>query len=99
MFSYRYSGILDGKFVYPFITYFPPHLHLDCIPLLPGTTLEKLMAISQVIKIYKGIFCLATHYWEINNSKREIIRRFVQFLLSDRENEITTASEVFWREG
>lgn len=95
IFSYRYRMILDGKFVYPFIVHFPSHTQLDCIPLLPSTSLKKLITISQMIKNYSGIFCLSTHYWEIVNTTREVIQKLVQFLLTNRENEISTASEAF----
>ncbi len=99
LFSYKYRDILQGKFLYPYLANFSSHRQLDCFSLLPErANLENLIKFSEIVKKYKGILCLATHYWEIDNSLKKVIRALVEHLLKDPEVEFSLASEVFRRE-
>lgn len=52
---------------------------LDCLWLMPGDALEKLAGFADRLRPTGGVFCLATHYWELGRDPalRGVLHRLV----------------------
>jgi hypothetical protein len=59
---------------------------LDCLWLMPGDTVDKLLGFAERIRLIRGTFCLATHYWELNQNLelREVLHGFIDRIKGDR---------------
>ena len=49
----------------PHVLRYADHAEFGCHSLIPGTTLEELVAGFDEARAAGGDFCLATHYWEV----------------------------------
>lgn len=65
------------RFVYPFVLRYARHAEFGCHSLIPSTTLDELLAGFEEARRAGGDFCLATHYWEVDDRMRDVLRRFV----------------------
>ena len=65
------------RFVYPFVLRYARHAEFGCHSLIPGTTVEDLMAGFEEARRAGGDFCLATHYWEIDDTLKVVLLRFL----------------------
>jgi len=63
--------------VYPHVLRYAHHAEFGCHSLIPGTTIEQLIAAFDEARQAGGDFCLATHYWEIDASMKDVLRRFL----------------------
>jgi hypothetical protein len=81
---YMYRNANLGKLsnVIPSILNFRNHKELGCYSLIPGRTLEELTRAFNTIREHNSIFCLNTHYWEINrhSSLKSILNDFLAYL-------------------
>ncbi len=50
---------------YPFVLRYDGLGQLECAGLAPGVTAEDLLARAAFADRTDGVFCLATHYWEV----------------------------------
>ena len=64
-------------FVYPHVLRYRRHAEFGCHSLVPGTTLETLVAAFDEARRAAGDFCLATHYWEVDATLKDVMRRFL----------------------
>jgi peptidoglycan/xylan/chitin deacetylase (PgdA/CDA1 family) len=55
------------RLIYPWPLRYKRHAEFGCQPLVPRTTLEELLAQFDEARRFGGDFCLATHYWEIDD--------------------------------
>ena len=53
------------------------HAEFGCHSLIPGTTLEELIAGFEEARRAGGDFCLATHYWEVDEALKDVLLRFL----------------------
>jgi predicted deacetylase len=65
------------RYVYPFVLRYRRHAEFGCHSLVPGTTLEQLVAGFEEARRAGGDFCLATHYWEVDAVLKDVLRRFL----------------------
>ncbi len=65
------------RFVYPYVLRYRRHAEFGCHSLIPGTTVEELVAGFEEAKRLGGDFCLATHYWEIDRGMKDVLLRFL----------------------
>jgi predicted deacetylase len=65
------------RFVYPFPLRYARHAEFGCHSLIPGTTLEELIAGFDEARQAGGDFCLATHYWEVDARMKDVLQRFL----------------------
>lgn len=63
---------------YPYIISLSNHKEITCYPLVPQTKLGKLKDDFKFCFKMDGVFCLATHYWEMKNTK-SMIEKFNGF--------------------
>ena len=53
------------------------HAEFGCHSLIPGTTIEELVTGFEEARRAGGDFCLATHYWEVDQALKDVLRRFL----------------------
>jgi hypothetical protein len=51
------------------------HSEFGCHSLIPGTTVEELMAGFEEARRAGGDFCIATHYWEVDQAMKDVLMR------------------------
>ncbi|MFN8526418.1 MAG: DUF2334 domain-containing protein [Chloroflexota bacterium] len=82
------------RLIYPWPLRYKRHAEFGCQPLVPRTTLEELLAQFEEARRFGGDFCLATHYWEIDDRLAGIL----QMLLAHAERadvQFVHADELF----
>jgi hypothetical protein len=83
------------RFVYPHVLRYGHHAEFGCHTLIPGTTLEELTRGFNEARAFAGDFCLATHYWEINETMRGVMLRFLDYASSFADVRFVPAEELF----
>ena len=82
-------------FVYPYVLRYAHHAEFGCHSLIPGTTVEALMAGFEEARSAGGDFCLATHYWEIDQTLKSVLLRFLDRVSAIPGVQFTTAEALF----
>jgi peptidoglycan/xylan/chitin deacetylase (PgdA/CDA1 family) len=80
------------RLIYPFPLRYKNHAEFGCHLLLPWTRADELIAGFEEARRFGGDFCLATHYWEIDDQMAAVLRRVVEhaeragarFVVADR---------------
>jgi hypothetical protein len=57
----------QDRLIYPWPLRYNRHAEFGCQPLVPRTTLDELLSAFEEARRFGGDFCLATHYWEIDD--------------------------------
>ena len=57
----------QDRLIYPWPLRYNRHAEFGCQPLVPRTTLDDLLSAFEEARRFGGDFCLATHYWEIDD--------------------------------
>jgi hypothetical protein len=65
----------SDRFVYPFVLRYARHAEFGCHSLVPGTTADDLLAGFEEARRAGGDFCIATHYWEIDDALKSVLLR------------------------
>jgi hypothetical protein len=66
-----------SRLIYPFPLRYKNHAEFGCHLLLPWTTPEELVAGFEEARRLGGDYCLATHYWEIDDQMASVLRTVV----------------------
>lgn len=66
------------RLVYPFPLRYKKHAEFGCHLLLPWTQADELIAGFEEARRFGGDFCLATHYWEIDDQMARVLRTVVE---------------------
>jgi predicted deacetylase len=85
----------SDSFVYPYVLRYRRHAEFGCHPLVPGTTVDALIASFEEARRAGGHYCLATHYWEIDATLKNVLRRFLDHVSSVREVRLVPAEALF----
>ncbi len=83
------------RFVYPFVLRYRRHAEFGCHSLIPGTTLGELVSGFDEARRAGGHFCLATHYWEVDASMKDVLRRFLDHAARFADVRFVAAEELF----
>ena len=83
------------RFVYPHVLRYRTHAEFGCHSLIPGTTLDELVGSFNEARALGGHFCLATHYWEIDETMHGVLRRFLDHAASFADVRFVKADELF----
>jgi hypothetical protein len=67
----------SDRLVYPHVLRYQRHAEFGCHSLVPGTTVEELVSGFEEARRAGGDFCLATHYWEVDSTLKDVMRRFL----------------------
>ena len=85
----------DDRLIYPYVLRYADHAEFGCHSLIPGTTVEELTAAFDEARHAGGDFCLATHYWEVDETMKNVLLRFLDHAARDREVRFVAAEELF----
>ena len=66
------------RLVYPYPLRYKKHAEFGCHLLLPWTKADDLLARFDEARRVGGDYCLATHYWEIDDHMAEVLRTVVE---------------------
>jgi predicted deacetylase len=81
--------------VYPFTLRYARHAEFGCHSLIPGTTLDALLKAFDEARAVRGDFCLATHYWEIDDRLRGVLTDFLAHVSRHSDVRFVRAEELF----
>ena len=91
-----YGGRNKGdRFVYPHVLRYTKHSEFGCHSLIPGTTVEELLAGFEEARRAGGNFCIATHYWEVDQSIKDVLMRVLDRIERVPGVQFTTAEALF----
>jgi hypothetical protein len=85
----------QDRFVYPFVLRYATHAEFGCHSLVPGTTLDDLVSGFDEARKAGGDFCLATHYWEVDQTLKDVMRRFLDYAAQCADVRFVPADELF----
>jgi uncharacterized protein DUF2334 len=91
----RTGRTVGDRLIYPHVLHYANHAEFGCHSLIPGTTFEELAAAFDEARNAGGHFCVATHYWEIDDAMKDVLLRFLIFAASDRSVRFVPAEELF----
>ena len=83
------------RLVYPFPLRYGRHAEFGCHSLVPNTTLDDLVRGFEEARAFGGDFCVATHYWEVDDRLGGILRRLIDHASRYRDVRFVTAEELF----
>ena len=66
------------RLIYPFPLRYKRHAEFGCHLLLPWTQADELLAGFEEARRLGGDYCLATHYWEIDDHMAGVLRKVVE---------------------
>jgi predicted deacetylase len=84
----------DGL-VYPHVIRYADHAEFGCHSLIPGTTLEALVAGFEEARRAGGDFCVATHYWEVSDQMKTVLLRLLDHAAAYGDVRFVAAEELF----
>jgi hypothetical protein len=67
------------RLVYPHVLRYRRHAEFGCHGLIPGTTFDELKRGFDESRAARGNFCLATHYWEVDQALKGVLVRFLDY--------------------
>jgi predicted deacetylase len=83
------------RLVFPRPLRYARHAEFGCHSLIPGTTVEELAAGFDEARRAGGDFCLATHYWEVDEAMKNVMLRFLDYAARHAEVRFVAAEELF----
>jgi len=83
--------------VYPHPLRYRRHAEFGCHGLIPSTTLEQLAAGLDEARRFGGDFCLATHYWEVDERLKSTLMRFLDYAEKIPDVRFVAADQLFDR--
>jgi predicted deacetylase len=83
------------RFVYPHVLRYRRHAEFGCHSLVPGTTLETLTAGFDEARRAGGDFCLATHYWEVDDTLKRVMLGLLDYAARHADVRFVAAEQLF----
>jgi predicted deacetylase len=81
--------------VYPFVLRYARHAEFGCHSLVPATTLQALVSGFEEARAFGGDFCLATHYWEVEDRLGGMLSDFLAYAARYSDVRFVKAEELF----
>jgi hypothetical protein len=94
-FRQRTGRSKHDSFVYPFVLRYGGHAEFGCHSLVPGTTAEDLVRGFEEARREGGDFCVATHYWEVDQRMKETLVRLLEHASRFADVRFVKAEELF----
>jgi hypothetical protein len=85
----------SDRFVYPFPLRYRTHAEFGCHSLVPGTTREELKRGFDEARELGGDFCIATHYWEVDDALRGILTDVLDYAAGHPGVRFVRVEELF----
>jgi hypothetical protein len=83
------------RLIYPHVLHYADHAEFGCHSLIPGTTVEELKRGFDEARHAGGDFCLATHYWEVDEAMKRVLLMFLEYAAGHRGVTFVAAEELF----
>ena len=83
--------------VYPRPIRYRQHAEFGCHSLIPGTSLQALVSVFEEARACDGDFCVATHYWEVDDRLRGILSEFLEYVARYPDVRFVNAEALFDR--
>jgi predicted deacetylase len=83
------------RMIYPHVLRYRQHAEFGCHSLIPGTTAEELIAGFEEARRVGGDFCVATHYWEVDETLKGVLLRFLDHAAATPGVEFVAAERLF----
>jgi len=83
------------RMIYPHVLRYRRHAEFGCHSLIPGTTLEELVTGFEEARAAGGHFCIATHYWEVDPTLKDVLQRFLDHAARTPGVEFVAAERLF----
>ena len=83
------------RFVYPFALRYRNHAEFGCHSLVPGSTVDELVAGFEEARRIGGDFCIATHYWEVDSALKAVLLRVLDHCAKYPNVRFVRAEELF----
>jgi len=83
------------RLVYPHVLRYATHAEFGCHTLVPGTTLDDLIAGFDEARRAGGDYCLATHYWEVDDDMKAVMLGFLDHASRHADVRFVAAEELF----
>ena len=81
--------------IYPYPLRYADHAEFGCHSLIPGTTLDHLVAGFDEARRAGGDFCLATHYWEVSDAMKSVMLRLLDYAGRFDDVRFVAAEDLF----
>jgi hypothetical protein len=81
--------------VYPHPLRYSRHAEFGCHSLIPDTRLEDLVRGFEEAREHAGHFCVATHYWEVDDRLRGILSDFLAYAAKYSDVRFVRAEDLF----
>jgi predicted deacetylase len=85
----------SSSFVYPHVLRYARHAEFGCHALVPGTTIDALTAAFDEARDAGGDFCVATHYWEVDERLGGVLRTFLDYASRFSDVRFVVAEALF----
>jgi len=83
------------RLIYPHVLRYENHAEFGCHSLIPGTTVDELVAGFEEARHAGGHFCIATHYWEVDTVLKDVLRRVLDHAAGYPDVEFVSADRLF----
>jgi hypothetical protein len=83
------------RMIYPHVLRYDNHAEFGCHGLIPGTTVEDLVSGFEEARQAGGHFCVATHYWEVDATLKNVLLRFMDYASGIKDVEFVAAERLF----
>lgn len=83
------------RMVYPFPLRYRTHAEFGCHSLVPGTTREELKRGFDEARKLGGDFCVATHYWEVDDTLKGVLTDVLDYASRHADVRFVKAEELF----
>jgi len=85
----------SDRMVFPHVLRYRKHAEFGCHGLIPGTTFEELQRAFDEARAANGHFCLATHYWEVDPTLKQVLVRFLDYAAGFPEVKFVAIERLF----
>lgn len=83
------------RLVYPHVLRYRNHGEFGCHGLIPNTTFEELQRGFDEARAAGGHFCLATHYWEVDGTLKQVLLRFLDYAAGHSDVRFVAVEQLF----
>jgi predicted deacetylase len=96
-FRARTGRTRSDPMVYPYPLRYSRHAEFGCHSLVPSSTLEGLVNAFEEARAAGGNFCVATHYWEVDDRLRAVLNDLLAHISRYPDVRFVKAEELFVR--
>lgn len=83
------------RLVFPHVLRYRRHAEFGCYGLIPGTTFEELKRAFDEARAAGGHFCLATHYWEVDETLKNVLLQLLDYAASFSDVQFVSIERLF----